>query len=84
MNILDGLELLAALSRRAAVVIAVVLVVGVVWFRAETTNFLYGQALRARVAATNPVTQHWDLHCSVHQNGLTAPAAVRCQPTQGI
>lgn len=79
MSILDGLDIAAATSKRAAVVIALAFIG---CFRAsptKTTNFLYGQTLDSATAAFNPVLEHWDIHCVVHQDGFVGSPTITCK-----
>ncbi|MFV0318357.1 MAG: hypothetical protein ACK5O2_15530 [Microthrixaceae bacterium] len=79
MNILDGLDIAAVTSKRAAVAIALAFIVCFLASPMKTTNFLYGQTLDSTAAAFNPVLERWDIHCVVHQDGLVGSPTIVCE-----
>ena len=79
MNLLDAIDVLSAVSRRAAVAIFMALLVGLIWFREPTTNLLWGQAMQGRVAIVNAMGSISGVHCTVEQDGLFGPPTVRCE-----
>lgn len=78
MNLLDAMQIGAAASRRVAAAILVVLVVGTIWFRSETTNLLYGQALDSAAGTANLVGAGRGIHCTVIQDGVLSAATLDC------
>lgn len=79
MNVLEGINIAAAASKGAAVVITVAVIVCFYASPMKTTNFLYGQTLDSVVVAINPALKHWDIHCVVHQDGLVGPSTITCE-----
>lgn len=79
MHSFDVIEILVRVSRKAALVILAMLLIGMIWWRAETTNLVLGQAFGAAVDATNPAAKGFGIQCSVQQEGLWDAPSIDCE-----